>query len=196
MEENKKNIKKIITNILSYFLITIMLLLLGAKLNFARVAVDGDSMNPTLVGSSFQGYEYGYTDRFLYKISGLDRYDIVVIDPKESNNSLWIKRIIGMPNETIQIKDGDIYINDKLLESDPFGDIKINNPGLANEKISLGENEFFVMGDNRNNSRDSRAIGKIAKKQIFGRGFISRGICDTSKCQGKINKHSFEVKGW
>lgn len=196
MEENKKSVKIIITNVLSYFLIAILLLLIGAKLNFAKVAVDGDSMNPTLIGSSFKGYEYGYTDRFLFRIGGLDRYDIVVIDPKESNESLWIKRIIGMPNETIQIKDGDIYINDKLLDSDPFGNIKISRPGLASEKISLGDNEYFVMGDNRNNSKDSRVIGKITKKQIFGRGFISRGICDHSKCQGKITKHSFEVKGW
>lgn len=195
MEEKKISAKKIIINILSYLLIVILLLLLGVKLNFAKVAVDGQSMNPTLVGTSFEGYEYGYTDRFLYKISGLDRYDIVVVR-QNTTDDLWIKRIIGMPNETIQIKDGSVYINDELLDSDPFKDIKISNPGLASEKIALGDNEYFVMGDNRNNSRDSRVIGKINKKQIYGRGFISRGICDISTCKGEIKKHDFEFKGW
>ena len=146
-------------------------------------------------GTSFEGYEYGYTDRFLYKISGLDRYDIVVVK-QNTNDDLWIKRIIGMPNETIQIKDGSVYINDKLLESDPFKDIKINNPGLASEKITLGEDEYFVMGDNRNNSRDSRYIGSVNKKQIYGRGFVSRGVCDNSTCSGEIKKHTIEFKGW
>lgn len=190
-----KKVTKTILNVLSYVIIVALILLLGLKINFSKVAVDGQSMHPTLSGNSFEGYEYGYTDRFLYKITGLDRYDIVVIE-QENTDDLWIKRIIGMPNETIQIKDGQVYINDKILETDPFKDIKITNPGLASEKISLGEDEYFVMGDNRNNSKDSRIIGSINRKQIYGRGFISRGLCKDSTCSGDIEKHSYEVKGW
>lgn len=203
MEENKKinKTKKIILNILSYLLIVIMVLFLGVKINFSKVAVSGQSMYPTLVGDSSKGFEYGYTDRFLFKIFGLDRYDIVVVDPPSTasvEGDLWIKRLIGMPNETIQIKDGSVYIDDKLLENDPFKDIYIENSGIASEKITLGEDEYFVMGDNRNNSKDSRRkeVGVFKYSQIYGRGFISRGICSDKHCDSKIEKHNYIVKGW
>ena len=103
MEEIKKSKQNKIINILLSFVIFILLILFGLKINFTKVVVNGSSMHPTLIGNYEDGYEYGYTDRFIFKITGLDRYDIVVI--KKSSNELWIKRLIGMPNEKIQIKD-------------------------------------------------------------------------------------------
>ena len=88
MEEIKnKKLNKII-NILLSFVIFLLLILFGLKINFTKVVVNGSSMHPTLIGYYEDGYEYGYTDRFIFKITGLDRFDIVVI--KRSSDELWI----------------------------------------------------------------------------------------------------------
>ena len=152
-------------------------------------------MHPTLVGNYEDGYEYGYTDRFLFKLTGLDRYDIVVV---KNNNELWIKRIIGMPNETVQIIEGEVYINDKRLEDDYYCEYFIENPGLAENKVFLGDNEYFVLGDNRNHSTDSRdaRLGVVKYSQIYGHAFISRGYCNSTVCEFKTSKHRIVVKGW
>jgi len=91
-----------------------------------------------------------------------------------------IKRIIGLPGETVEIVDGVVYVNGSIL-SEPINIDKMNNSGLAGEEISLDENEYFVLGDNRNNSEDSRFanIGNILKDDIVGKAWI------------KINKFNF-----
>ncbi|MDE7031290.1 MAG: signal peptidase I, partial [Lachnospiraceae bacterium] len=86
----------------------------------------------------------------------------------------YIKRIIGMPGETVQIDDsGAVYIDGELLE-ESYGREIIENPGRAADPILLGEDEYFVMGDNRNNSSDSRdpSVGNIHRRDIIGRAFI------------------------
>lgn len=196
MEELQVKKQNKIINILLSFVILILVILLGLKINFSKVVVNGSSMHPTLVGNYKDGYEYGYTDRFIFKITGLDRFDIVVI--RKNDKELWIKRLIGMPNEKIQIKDGLVYINDEVLESDTYCDELIFDPGLASEPIYLGENEYFVMGDNRNHSTDSRnsQLGIVNYKDIYGHSFISRGICKSTTCEFVESRHSYEVKGW
>lgn len=202
MEENlnqskeQKNIKNIIINIVSSLLIVFLAFFLFLKINFKEVVVNGQSMYPTLVANEINGHEYGYTDRFLFKIGGLDRYDIVVI--KTNDDNLWIKRIIGLPNETIQIKDGKVYINNNVLEDDIYCDELINDPGIAFKEIKLNDKEYFVMGDNRNHSTDSRStlLGVVKYSQIYGRGFISRGYCPNVACEEINDKHSYIVKGW
>ena len=88
-------------------------------------------------------------------------------------NSLKYKRIIGLPEETIQIKDGYVYINDKQLEED-YGKEIIEDSGLAVDKITLKKDEYFVLGDNRNGSIDSRRtdIGAVKREQIKGKAWL------------------------
>lgn len=190
MLKNSSKTKKIL-DILSYVFISLIIILLFFKINFKEVVVSGPSMNPCL-----QNLEYGYTDRYLFRIFGLDRYDIVVINTRD--DSLFIKRIIGLPNETIQIKEGKVYIDDKLLEDDIYCNELINEPGLAKDKITLGKNEYFVMGDNRNNSLDSRSsyLGVVNFDDIYGHSFISRAFCYDTVCETIYDRHDYEVKGW
>ena len=103
-----------------------------------------------------------------------ERFDIIVFPFQYQSNTYYIKRIIGLPGETVYINDaGEIYINGKLLEED-YGLDTIQNPGLASEPITLGEDEYFVMGDNRNNSSDSRdpSVGILKRKDLLGRAWV------------------------
>lgn len=134
------------------------------------VVVDGHSMDDTLHHG-----ERLLIEKITRYYGGLNRYDIVVLDPGNAEGSLYIKRIIGMPGEKIHIDlDGNIYINDKLLEDDVYGRETILDPGRAYEGVTLGDDEYFVMGDNRNDSLDSRfeELGNVKQNQIVGRVMI------------------------
>ena len=100
------------------------------------------------------------------------RVDDVVVFKQGSNAHIYIKRVVAVPGDTVQIVGGQLYVNDALVE-DSFD--KIADPGIAEEKILLGEDEFFVMGDNRNNSEDSRStsVGAILKSQIIGKAWFA-----------------------
>ena len=109
-------------------------------------------------------------DKISYRFRDPKRYDIIVFPFRYEDNTFYIKRIIGLPGETIQIDgEGNIWVNGEILE-ESYG----RDPGLAAEPITLGEDEYFVMGDNRNNSSDSRveAVGNIHRNEIIGRAFI------------------------
>jgi len=113
-------------------------------------------------------------DKITYRFSEPKRFDIIVFPFQYDTDTYYIKRIIGMPGETVQIDyDGNIYINGSLLE-ESYGREVIQNPGRAAEPITLGEDEYFVMGDNRNNSSDSRdpSVGNIHRKDIIGRAWV------------------------
>lgn len=131
--------------------------------------VEGDSMEP-----NFHDGEYLWVDKVEYYFSEPERYDVIIFPV---NNGLeethYIKRIIGLPGETVYIDEkGGIFINDELLP-DIYGKevIKENNRHMAKTPITLGENEYFVLGDNRNHSSDSRlsTVGNITKDRIVGR---------------------------
>ena len=89
-------------------------------------------------------------------------------------NTFYIKRIIGLPGEIVQVKDGYTYINGKTLTSDIYGREVMDEPGIAEEPIKLGSDEYFVLGDNRNHSQDSRDpyVGVLKRSDLLGRAFI------------------------
>lgn len=114
-------------------------------------------------------------DKITYRFEDPQRFDIIIF-PFYPENKIFIKRIIGLPGETVRIDDhGNIYINDELLE-ESYGKEVIHpeNAGVATDPVLLGNDEYFVMGDNRNNSKDSRteAVGNIHRNDIIGRVWI------------------------
>lgn len=114
-------------------------------------------------------------NKISYRITDPKRFDVIVFKESGKEHSYYdIKRIIGLPGEKLQIKNGSIYINDKVIEDIVNTDV-MNNYGLADEVITLEENEYFVLGDNRNNSEDSRfaSVGTIRREEIVGKAFIS-----------------------
>jgi signal peptidase I len=113
-------------------------------------------------------------NKFSYRFSDPKRFDVIVFKQSGREHSYYdIKRIYGLPGETLQIKEGLIYINGEVIE-ETINAEPMANYGLAEEEIKLEENEYFVLGDNRNNSEDSRfaSIGNIRKNEIVGEAFI------------------------
>lgn len=140
-------------------------------INFVGVfsVVDGDSMQPTLYNG-----EYLWVDKFTYQFSDPERFDVIIFPINyRGENSHFVKRIIGLPGETVYIdENGVIYINGEILP-DTYGKevIAEYNRQMAAEPITLGEDEYFVLGDNRNHSSDSRfeSVGNIERDRIMGR---------------------------
>ena len=113
-------------------------------------------------------------DKISYRFHEPERFDIIVFPYHYENNTYYIKRIIGMPGETVQIDgEGNILIDGEVLEEN-YGKEVIQSPGRAYEEITLGDDEYFVMGDNRNNSTDSRdpSVGNIKRSEIIGRAWL------------------------
>ena len=134
-----------------------------------RVAVVGDSMNPILNNG-----DIALVNRIVYDATAPKRGDIIVFKPKGNENShYYIKRIIGLPGEKVQILEGEIYIDGEKLEED-YGVSEITDPGIAAEEIELDGNEFFVLGDDRENSEDSRmaAVGNVKRSYIYGKAWF------------------------
>ena len=143
-----------------------------------RTSVVGQSMAETLNG----GDEI-LVNRFIYKVTDPGPNDVIVFLPNGNEKShYYIKRVIAVPGDTLQIKNGEVYVNGELFAEDvdvaQMGEVKsaeevaqMEDAGLAAEEITLGEDEYFVLGDNRNNSEDSRYanIGNIKKEYIIGK---------------------------
>lgn len=128
--------------------------------------VVGSSMEPSV----YEGEEV-LIDRFSTLIKKPSRGDVIVFYPNGNESShLSVKRVIGLPGETIYISEGRVYINNSLFEED-YSDIKITDSGIASGTIKLKDDEFFVLGDNRNNSEDSRSanLGTVSKDDIYGK---------------------------
>ena len=113
-------------------------------------------------------------NKFIYRISDPKRFDVIVFKQSGKEHSFYnIKRIIGLPGETIIIENGEILIDGKVLENNVKVDPMVNY-GLASEEILLEDNEYFVLGDNRNSSEDSRfaSIGNISRDDIIGKASL------------------------
>ena len=130
--------------------------------------VSGHSMEPTLYGK-----DVVLIDRISYRLRRPGRLELVVFQKRDNEDRQYLKRIIGLPGETVQIRDGRIYIDGRLLEL-PESLSRVNLAGLAEEPVILGEGEYFLLGDNRDSSEDSRFenIGNVSMGQIIGRAWF------------------------
>ncbi|MCI8464907.1 MAG: signal peptidase I [Lachnospiraceae bacterium] len=133
-----------------------------------RTSVSGPSMNDTL-----QDGDQLILEKISYRFRKPERFDVVVFRYSHGKDLYYIKRIIGLPGETVQIIGAEIYIDGELLEED-YGLEPIKDPKRAAEPVILGEDEYFVLGDNRNNSSDSRdpSVANIRREQIVGRAWL------------------------
>ncbi len=152
-----------------FLLVVLVITLLIVKYVGQRTVVVGHSMETTLSdGDSL------IVDKISYRFKDPKRFDIIVFPFEYKEETYYIKRIIGLPGEKVRIdREGVIYINGEVLEEN-YGSERIKDPGTAIDEITLGDSEYFVLGDNRNHSSDSRtpSVGLIKKKDIIGRAAV------------------------
>ena len=175
-EENKKEdpdtLSKGMSEVISlilYIAVALVITFLLIKYVGQRTVVDGQSMEPTLYNN-----DNLIVDKISYRFKDPERFDIIVFPYQYKDDTYYIKRIIGLPGETVQIDtEGNIYIDGEILE-ESYGKEIIKDPVLAAQPITLGDDEYFVLGDNRNNSGDSRFadVGNVKRSQIIGRAFF------------------------
>ena len=164
--------KKVLKEILStslYLLVVLVITYLVIHFVGQRTQVQGESMEPML-----QDGDNLIVDKITYHFKAPQRFDIIVFPFQYKEDTYYIKRIIGLPGETVQITGaGTIYIDGEVLE-EGYGREVIRDPGNAYSPVTLGEDEYFVLGDNRNNSSDSRSssVGLIHRKDIIGRAWV------------------------
>ncbi|MDE6713227.1 MAG: signal peptidase I [Lachnospiraceae bacterium] len=172
-EEKKKTsprsvMKEILYNSL-FLLFVLIITLLLVKYVAQRTTVSGSSMEPMIHdGDSL------IVDKITYRFRDPERFDIIVFPFEYQQDTYYIKRIIGLPGESVRIdENGNIYINGEILVEN-YGAEVIDDPGNAYNEIILGEGQYFVLGDNRNNSSDSRnpAVGLIHRDRIVGRAWL------------------------
>ena len=163
-----KEIIKELAGWLLYIVLIIALTWIVVTFVGQRTEVSGSSIETTLSDK-----DQLIVDKMTYRFRDPKRYDIVVFPYQYQDNTYYIKRIIGLPGETVQILSGMVYIDGMRLD-EHYGNEIMENPGIAEEPLTLGEDEYFVLGDNRNNSSDSRAsdVGLIHRKDLIGRAWI------------------------
>lgn len=172
---SKEKIVGIVKELLLYVMIIVTCTFLIPNYVIAKTIVDGDSMETTL-----QNKDNVLVERVSYYLEDPERFDVIVFyhffDLENQNKKdsdayeYYVKRVIGLPGETVQIIGETIYINGEPLE-EQYGKDPITDPGRASEPITLGEDEYFVLGDNREVSKDSRdgSVGNIKEDWIVGR---------------------------
>ena len=170
-EKEKKINKSTIHEILSTLFYCGVAVFLAFVLVFSvgmKISMVGVSMEPAL----YNGQEV-LVNRFIYKITSPKRGDVIAFLPNGNQNShYYLKRIVGLPGESVQIIDGYVYINGERLPEDEYD--KMADYGIAENEIQLGSDEYFVLGDNRNMSEDSRSgnIGAVKKDTIAGKAWF------------------------
>ena len=166
LSEEKKtfSIKKLLLELAFYLVLIFVCIYIVPTYIVQRTVVDGPSMENTLYDE-----ESLIVEKVSYRFVDPNRFDIVVFYPygREDKENYYVKRIIGLPGEKVQIIGSDIYINDEKLEEN-FGKDPITDPGIASEPIVLGEDQFFVLGDNREVSEDSRIFGPVDSINLEG----------------------------
>jgi len=168
-KSSKKKVKKYLFAIFEFFKIIIIALIIVLPIRyflFQPFIVKGESMVP-----NFQSGDYLIVDEISYKIGSPQRGNVIVFKYPLDNSQRFIKRIIGLPGETVEIKDGTITVskdgvNVTLNESKYLSELKGTE---GNVRLALSDNEYFVLGDNRQFSYDSRRWGALPKQDIIGR---------------------------
>ncbi|MDE6662925.1 MAG: signal peptidase I [Lachnospiraceae bacterium] len=176
-QKEKKINSELLKDIFELMIGTLVAIFLAFAITYfvgMRTSVIGDSMEPAL----YNGQEI-LINRFIYKISSPQRGDVIVFLPNGNQKThYYVKRVMALPGETVQIKNGKVYIDGELFEEDDSYD-KIADAGIAENEIVLNDNEYFVLGDNRNSSEDSRSgnIGAVDGSNIIGKAWF-RLKCD------------------
>lgn len=127
--------------------------------------VEGASMEP-----NFESHEYLIIDEVSYRLRSPQRGDVIVFRYPHDPKQFYIKRVIGLPGETVAINSGQVVVNDRPLEEDYLSELNLSKSSLG-EKV-IGADEYFVLGDNRANSSDSRVFGPIKRSYIVGRVWL------------------------
>ena len=179
-EEDERTLFEDILDFVKVFVIGTIVILLFINFIAHPVTVMGRSMDPTL-----QNGEIGFTNIIGTYLGDVQRGDIVVVkmlDPETKETTHWVKRIVGMPNETIEGVNGQILINGHPFDESSYIDVSYKESLIAQfgffdqdfPAVKLGQDDYFVMGDNRPYSKDSRdpSVGPVKKEQIFGKDVI------------------------
>ena len=170
---------KLIREIISWLSVTVIAILIAFGFVFAfgmQVRVIGDSMEP----SAYNG-QVVLVNRLAFKIFGPKKGDIIVFLPNGNVNShYYVKRVVAMPGDKVQIIDGNLHINGSIDEQDKDAYDTMEDPGIAANEIKLGSGEYFVLGDNRNSSEDSRSadIGIVKANMMIGKIWYKFGVDD------------------
>lgn len=185
-EDDERTLLEDILGFIKVFVVSAIVILLFVNFVAHPVRVDGRSMYPTLKDG-----EFGFTNVRGVLLNGVERGDIVVVTMEEEGQKThWVKRVIGLPGDTVSCVNDVVYINGKVLDEtkyiapdyrqslvDKFGYFnKVPNADNTNvedfEEVKLGDDEYYVMGDNRPYSKDSRYVGPVKKSQIFAKKML------------------------
>ena len=175
-DKPKTSTKRILLELLIYACIFVFCIFIVPRFIIQRTVVDGESMQETL-----QNQQSLLVQKVTKHFTDPKRYDIIIFDPPaeiKEGDSYYVKRVIGLPGETVQIKGNDILINGKKLEDETYGNGPMDEDDneTAIEPLKLGDDEFFVMGDNRKSaaSEDSRAesLGPVKRDMLIGTAIL------------------------
>lgn len=185
-EDDERTLLEDVLGFIKVFVVSAIVILLFVNFVAHPVRVDGRSMYPTLKDG-----EFGFTNVGGVLLNGVKRGDIVVVTMEEKGQKThWVKRVIGMPGDTISCVNDIVFINGKVLDEtqyidpdyrqscvDQFGYFNkvpnANNTDVQDfEEVKLGDDEYYVMGDNRPYSKDSRYVGPVKKSQLFAKKML------------------------
>lgn len=185
-EDDERTLLEDILGFIKVFVVSAIVILLFVNFVAHPVRVDGRSMYPTLKDG-----EFGFTNVGGVLLNGVERGDIVVVTMEEEGQKThWVKRVIGLPGDTVSCVNDVVYINGKVLDETKYIDLdyrqslvdkfgyfnKVPNADNTNvvdfEEVKLKDDEYYVMGDNRPYSKDSRYVGPVKKSQIFAKKML------------------------